>query len=94
MKPYVDILKLADLYRPKAAKPRIADPITAPARLSDINVRSTMIANVTLDRLSFVLASRACVFDLDSGETESKTDIWTSFVVVVGPKARGDGGNA
>ncbi len=92
MKSYVDILKLADLYKPKATNPRIADPITAPARLSAKNVRSTMIANVTLDRLSFAIAGRACVFDLGSGETGSKLDIWTSFTMVLG--LRGEGGNA
>jgi len=92
VKSYVDILKLADLYKPKATNPRIADPITAPARLSAKNVRSTMIANVTLDRLSFVIAGRACVFDLGS---VSKLDIWTSFTMVLGPsEVRGEGGNA
>lgn len=54
-----------------------------------------MIANVTLDRLSFVIAGRACVFDLGSGETGSKLDIWTSLTMVLGPsEVRGEGGNA
>jgi hypothetical protein len=95
MKSYVDILKLADLYKPKAVNPRIADPITAPARLIDMNMRNTMIANVTLDRRSFVLTGRGCVVDSDLGETDPKADIWTSFVMSLDPeRVRGEGGNA
>lgn len=49
----VDMLKLADLYKPAAMKPNTADPVTAPATPRTRNVIQTMIANVTLDRRSF-----------------------------------------
>jgi len=48
----VDMLKLADLYKPAAMKPNTADPVTAPATPRTRNVIQTMIANVTLDRRS------------------------------------------
>lgn len=75
LKSYVDILKLADLYKPKAANPRIADPITAPARLIDANTRNTTIANVTLDRPSVGLTCGASVGDSDLGESDWRADI-------------------
>jgi len=87
----VDILKLPALYKPKAANPRIADPITAPARLIDINMRKTMIANITLDRPAFILTDRACIVASDLGETDMKADIW---IVALGPPSVRGGGNA
>ena len=90
-KSYVDILKSADLYRPNVANPRIADPIRAPARLIDINMSSTMIANITLDRPSFVLGGCSCRLDLEPDGIIFKVDMCRSFVVALG---RGEGGNA
>ncbi|KAG6811226.1 hypothetical protein H0H92_008443 [Tricholoma furcatifolium] len=47
------MLKLADLYSPKTAKPRIVDPTTAPATPKIKNVKRTRSAKASLDLRSF-----------------------------------------
>ena len=48
------MLKSAALNNPAVMKPKTAEPVTAPATPRMRNVIKTMIANVTLDRRSFV----------------------------------------
>jgi hypothetical protein len=50
---HVDMLKLADLYKPAVTKPNIAEPVTAPATPRMRNVIKTIMANVTLVCRSF-----------------------------------------
>jgi hypothetical protein len=86
------MLKLADLYKPAAMKPNIADPITAPATPRMRNVIKTMMAKVTLDRRWFGFGNLGgCVNGtLDFGAI---VESWYVESRVLG-ELRGDGGNA